>query len=172
MRVLPIQIPLVAAEGKGSRLWDVDGREYIDLNSAYGPLLLGHRHPRIVAAVTQQIENSGSLLGFPTEITVRVAEKVKRLYPSIELLRFANSGTEATLSMSSMPSLTSMPITACVMLLAMLHEISVVVASVSAPYCSATSRPRCTATVANVVPSSGGVSRSSRSAVASAVIVL
>jgi glutamate-1-semialdehyde 2,1-aminomutase len=98
MRVQPYALPLVADRGEGSRVWDVEGREYIDLNMAYGPLILGHRHPRVVEAVTRQITERGSQLGFPTEITVRVAEKVKALYPVMELLRFANSGTEAMAS--------------------------------------------------------------------------
>ena len=95
MRVLPYHIPLVADRGEGSRLWDIDGNEYIDLNMAYGPLLLGHRPRQVIESVTRQITEQGSQLGFPTEITIRVAEKVKQLYPSMELLRFANSGTEA-----------------------------------------------------------------------------
>lgn len=98
MRVQPYALPLVAERGEGSRLWDVDGREYIDLNMAYGPLILGHRHPRVVEAVTRQIADAGSQLGFPTEIGVRVAEKIKRLFPGMELMRFANSGTEAIAS--------------------------------------------------------------------------
>jgi glutamate-1-semialdehyde 2,1-aminomutase len=98
MRVMPYALPLVAERGEGSRLWDIGGREYLDLNMAYGPLILGHRHPRIVEAVTRQIAEHGSQLGFPTEITVRVAEKIKSLFGGMELLRFANSGTEAVAS--------------------------------------------------------------------------
>ena len=102
MRVLPYHIPLVADRGQGSRVWDVDGNEYIDLNMAFGPLLLGHRPQPVIDAVTRQITKRGSQLGFPTEITIRVAEKIKLLYPSIELLRFANSGTEACASAVSL----------------------------------------------------------------------
>lgn len=98
MRVLPYHIPLVAERGKGCRLWDIDGNEYVDLNMAYGPLLLGHCAPQVINAVIEQISERGSQLGFPTEITIAVAEKVKKLFPSIELLRFANSGTEACAS--------------------------------------------------------------------------
>jgi glutamate-1-semialdehyde 2,1-aminomutase len=98
MRVLPYHLPLVADRGQGSRVWDVDGREYIDLNMAFGPLLFGHCPPRVIESVTRQISERGSQLGFPTAITMRVAEKMKRLFPSIELLRFANSGTEACAS--------------------------------------------------------------------------
>ena len=98
MRVLPYHLPLVADRGAGCRLWDVDGNEYIDLNMAYGPLLLGHRPRAVIDAVYRQISEQGSQLGFPTEVTIRVAEKIKQLFPSIELLRFANSGTEACAS--------------------------------------------------------------------------
>ncbi|MBI1246287.1 aminotransferase class III-fold pyridoxal phosphate-dependent enzyme [bacterium] len=98
MRVLPYHIPLVADRAEGCRLWDVDGNEYIDLNMSYGPLLLGHRPKKVIEAVYRQISQQGSQLGFPTEVTMRVAEKIKKLFPSIELLRFANSGTEACAS--------------------------------------------------------------------------
>jgi glutamate-1-semialdehyde 2,1-aminomutase len=98
MRVLPYHIPLVADRGEGCRLWDIDGNEYIDLNMAYGPLLLGHRPKPVIEAVTRQISQHGSQLGFPTEITIRVAEKIKQLFPGMELMRFANSGTEACAS--------------------------------------------------------------------------
>lgn len=95
MRVVPYHLPLVAERGEGALVWDADGREYIDLNMAYGPLLFGHCPPLVIDAVGRQISQCGSQLGFPTEISVRVAEKLKRLYPSIDLVRFANSGTEA-----------------------------------------------------------------------------
>ena len=98
MRVLPYHLPLVADRGQGADVWDVDGRRYLDLNMAYGPLLFGHCHPAVVAAVTRQITERGSQLGFPTEVSMRVAEKLKKLFPSMELLRFANSGTEACAS--------------------------------------------------------------------------
>ena len=98
MRVLPYHLPLVAARGKGCRVWDVDDKQYIDLNMAYGPLIFGHCPPLVIRAVQRQISSFGSQLGFPTEITMRVAEKLKQLFPSIELLRFANSGTEALAS--------------------------------------------------------------------------
>ena len=98
MRVLPYHLPLVADRGEGCRLWDIDGNEYIDLNMAFGPLLLGHRPRHVIEAVTRQISERGSQLGFPTEITIRVAEKIKQLFPCMELMRFANSGTEACAS--------------------------------------------------------------------------
>lgn len=95
MRVLPYHLPLVAVRGEGSRVWDADGQEHIDLNMAYGPLIFGHRPPQVTDAVVRQITESGSQLGFPAELSVRVAEKVKLLYPHIELLRFSSTGTEA-----------------------------------------------------------------------------
>src|SRR5580698_3865491 len=64
MRVLPYHIPLVADRGEGARLWDIDGNEYLDLNMAYGPLLLGHRPAQVIEAVTRQISERGSQLGF------------------------------------------------------------------------------------------------------------
>jgi glutamate-1-semialdehyde 2,1-aminomutase len=98
MRVLPYHLPLVAERGEGSRVWDAEGREYIDLNMAYGPLMYGHRPQFLVDAVTQQVREHGSQLGFPTEISIRAAENVQRIFPSMELMRFANSGTEANAS--------------------------------------------------------------------------
>lgn len=95
MRVLPYHLPLVAERGEGARVWDADGQEYIDLNMAYGPLIFGHRPKHVIRAVRRQIEQRGSQLGFPTEISMRVAEKLKLLYPGMELVRFSNSGTEA-----------------------------------------------------------------------------
>ncbi len=95
MRVLPYHVPLVATRGEGCRVWDADDREYLDLNMAYGPLLLGHRPSKVLDAVSYQIYKSGSQLGFPTEISIRVAEKLKRLFPAMELVRFSSTGTEA-----------------------------------------------------------------------------
>jgi len=95
MRVLPYHLPLVATRGEGSRVWDADGLEYIDLNMAYGPLIFGHRPAGVTEAVVQQLTESGSQLGFPAEVSVQVAEKVKRIYKHIELLRFSSTGTEA-----------------------------------------------------------------------------
>ena len=95
MRVLPYQDPLVAERARGSRVWDVGGREFVDMNMAYGPLLFGHCPAEVIVSVTRQISERGSQLGFPTEISTRVAEKIKVLFPSIELLRFSCSGSEA-----------------------------------------------------------------------------
>jgi len=98
MRVLPYHLPLVADRGLGSKVWDIEGNEYLDFNMAFGPLLFGHCPDHVIAAVMRQITERGSQLGFPTEVTIRVAEKVKQLFPSMEILRFANSGTEACAS--------------------------------------------------------------------------
>lgn len=98
MRALPYHPPLVIDRGAGCRIWDVDNNEYIDLNMAYGPLLFGHRPPFLTEAVVRQLQEKGSQLGFPQELNFLVAEKIKQLFPSIQLLRFANSGTEAIAS--------------------------------------------------------------------------
>jgi glutamate-1-semialdehyde 2,1-aminomutase len=98
MRVLPYHPALVVDRGQGCRIWDVDENEYIDLNMAYGPLLFGHRPPFLVEPVVRQLQEKGSQLGFPQELNFLAAEKVKQLFPSIERLRFANSGTEAVAS--------------------------------------------------------------------------
>jgi glutamate-1-semialdehyde 2,1-aminomutase len=98
MRVLPYHPALVIDRGAGCRIWDADENEYIDLNMAYGPLLFGHRPPFLIERVTRQLQEKGSQLGFPQELNFLTAEKIKQLFPSIQLLRFANSGTEAVAS--------------------------------------------------------------------------
>ena len=98
MRVLPYHPPLVIDRGAGCRIWDVDDNEYIDLNMAYGPLLYGHRPSFLLDAVGEQLRERGSQLGFPQQLNFLAAEKIKQLFPSIELLRFANSGSEAVTS--------------------------------------------------------------------------
>lgn len=98
MRVLPYHLPLVAQRGEGCTIWDVEERAYLDLNMAYGPLLFGHRPARVLDAVSLQIYKSGSQLGFPAEISIRVAEKLKQLFPMMELVRFSSTGTEAVAS--------------------------------------------------------------------------
>ena len=89
--------PPFIAEGHGSKIRDADGIEYIDLVSSWGPLILGHAHPRVVAAVGQAAANSTSF-GAPTEAEVELAEQVVTTVPSVEMLRLVNSGTEATMS--------------------------------------------------------------------------
>src|SRR5262245_42684315 len=89
--------PLIVARGRGSRIVDADGRRYIDFVGSWGPLILGHAHPRVVRAVQRQA-SLGFSFGAPTEAEVRLAEKVTALMPSIESLRLVSSGTEAVMS--------------------------------------------------------------------------
>jgi glutamate-1-semialdehyde 2,1-aminomutase len=87
--------PLFIQRGKGSRIYDADGNEYIDYVGSWGPLILGHADERVLEAVHAALRE-GTSFGAPTELEVRLAEKVKELVPSVELLRFVNSGNEAT----------------------------------------------------------------------------
>lgn len=89
--------PRFIARAYGSRLWDVDGTEYIDLVGSWGPMILGHAHPEVVAAV-MQAAHEGLSFGTPTEREVALAEAVLARYPLCEQLRFVNSGTEAAMS--------------------------------------------------------------------------
>ncbi len=88
--------PLYMTHGAGPKKWDVDGNEYIDYVSGHGALLLGHSHPAIVTAVTDQISR-GTHLGASTDEEIRWAKAIMALMPSIERVRFHSSGTEATL---------------------------------------------------------------------------
>ena len=89
--------PRFMARGSGSRIYDVDGRAYIDFVCSWGPLILGHAHPQIVAAVQRALE-SGTTFGAPTEGEVELAELVSQRFPAVEKLRLVSSGTEATMS--------------------------------------------------------------------------
>jgi glutamate-1-semialdehyde 2,1-aminomutase len=89
--------PLFIAQGQGSRLFDVDGNEYIDYVGSWGPLLLGHRHPEIIAALGGALE-IGTSFGAPTAREIDLAEEICYAVPSIEMVRLVNSGTEATMS--------------------------------------------------------------------------
>jgi len=88
--------PLFIRRGKGSRIWDADGNEYIDYVGSWGPLILGHADARVLAAIREALED-GTSFGAPTEREVVLAEKVKAFMPSIELVRFVNSGGEAAM---------------------------------------------------------------------------
>ncbi|HHQ4805541.1 glutamate-1-semialdehyde 2,1-aminomutase [Aeromonas veronii] len=81
----------------GAYLYDVDGQAYVDYIGSWGPMLLGHNHPTIKAAVIKAVEK-GLSYGAPTEIEVLMAEKVRQIVPSMEQVRMVNSGTEATMS--------------------------------------------------------------------------
>jgi glutamate-1-semialdehyde 2,1-aminomutase len=89
--------PLFIKRGQGSRLYDEDGNEFIDYVGSWGPLILGHAHPRVVKAVKKSVEQ-GSSFGAPTELETTLAKLINEAMPSIEMLRFVNSGTEATMS--------------------------------------------------------------------------
>jgi glutamate-1-semialdehyde 2,1-aminomutase len=88
--------PLYISKGKGSKIWDVDGNEYIDYCMAFGPLILGHAHPSVVKVLQEQAEK-GTLYGAPIEKEIELAEMIRNYYPSIEMVRFVSSGTEATM---------------------------------------------------------------------------
>ena len=87
--------PFLAARAKGGRVWDVDGREFIDLNMSFGASLLGHGHPAVNAAIVRATE-LGVMCGYETEFQSRLARRLTELIPSAELVRFAGSGTETT----------------------------------------------------------------------------
>jgi len=89
--------PLFVDRAQGSRIWDADGNEYVDFVASWGPLIAGHAHPDVVRAI-QRAAARGTSYGAPTEAEVRLAALVKEAFPSIDLLRFVNSGTEATMS--------------------------------------------------------------------------
>ena len=89
--------PLFIARGAGSRLWDADGNQYIDYVCSWGPMILGHAHPEVVAAIKGAAE-SGTSFGAPTEAENELARSVLEAFPSIEMVRFVSSGTEATMS--------------------------------------------------------------------------
>jgi len=87
--------PIFISKAKGAKIYDVDGNEYIDYHLAFGPVLLGHAHPSVAAAVKNQL-NRGIIYGFSNELEVEVAKKIKTYVPSAQMTRFCNSGTEAT----------------------------------------------------------------------------
>jgi glutamate-1-semialdehyde 2,1-aminomutase len=87
--------PPFIAGGHGSRVHDVDGNEYIDYLLGLGPMLLGHRHPVVTEAVGKAITDFGTCPGLPYELEVEAAEKVVATVPSVEMVRFTNSGSEA-----------------------------------------------------------------------------
>jgi glutamate-1-semialdehyde 2,1-aminomutase len=89
--------PRFIARGKGSAMWDVDGNQYIDYLGSWGPLIAGHAHPGVVAAI-QDAATRGTSYGAPIEAELELAELVKQAFPSIDLVRFVSSGTEATMS--------------------------------------------------------------------------
>ena len=90
--------PVFVERGDGGHVIDADGNRYIDYVMGYGPLLLGHDMPDSVQAAVQEYSAAGPMYGAPTEVEVELAEFIERHVPSVEMLRFVNSGTEATVS--------------------------------------------------------------------------
>jgi glutamate-1-semialdehyde 2,1-aminomutase len=89
--------PVVAARGEGSRIWDVDGKEYIDFVLSWGPLVLGHAPPIVLDALDKTMRD-GTSFGMPTELELQLGEIIRQRMPHVEMLRFVSSGTEATMS--------------------------------------------------------------------------
>ena len=89
--------PPFIVRGKGSHIWDIDSNEYIDYVGSWGPLILGHADPDVIRSI-KEIAESGTSFGAPTEIETKLAELVCEMHPACEMVRFVNSGTEATLS--------------------------------------------------------------------------
>jgi glutamate-1-semialdehyde 2,1-aminomutase len=85
------------ARGEGPALIDVDGNSYVDLVLSWGPLILGHAHPEVLAAIIDAARH-GTSFGAPTELEVRLAERVVATFPSLQMVRFVSSGTEAVMS--------------------------------------------------------------------------
>jgi glutamate-1-semialdehyde 2,1-aminomutase len=89
--------PLVIDRALGTRLYDVDGREYLDYVCSWGALILGHAHPDVVAAVSEQA-GRGTSYGMTSPLEIELGEKITRAVPSVEMVRFVSSGTEAAMS--------------------------------------------------------------------------
>jgi glutamate-1-semialdehyde 2,1-aminomutase len=89
--------PIFIDRAKGSKIYDVDGNAYIDYVLSWGPLILGHAHPKVISALKKAIDK-GTSYGAPTSLEVELAELVLKIYPSMDKIRMVNSGTEATMS--------------------------------------------------------------------------
>ncbi|MFH1009101.1 MAG: glutamate-1-semialdehyde 2,1-aminomutase [Candidatus Latescibacterota bacterium] len=89
--------PVFIASGKGCKIIDVDGKEYIDFVGSWGPLILGHAHEEVLEAIRETAKR-GTSFGAPTHLEIRLAEKIIQMVPSVEMVRMVNSGTEATMS--------------------------------------------------------------------------
>ncbi len=90
--------PIYLTRAHGSRIVDVDGREYVDYCLAFGPLLTGHGHPRVLDAIRAEIDRAGTVIfGGPSDLELRMAERLRAVLPSAEMVRFTSSGTEATM---------------------------------------------------------------------------
>ncbi|MCX5826019.1 MAG: glutamate-1-semialdehyde 2,1-aminomutase, partial [Deltaproteobacteria bacterium] len=89
--------PLFIREAVGSKIIDTDGNSYIDYVCSWGPMILGHSHPKVVAAI-REAAGRGSSFGAPTELEIGMAERLVAAFPSIEMVRMVSSGTEATMT--------------------------------------------------------------------------
>ncbi|WP_058302808.1 aspartate aminotransferase family protein [Gorillibacterium timonense] len=89
--------PVFMKRGQGAHFWDEDGNRYIDYLCAYGPIILGHAHPHVTEAITRAAQ-TGILYGTPTELEIRLAKMLKDAIPSMDKVRFVNSGTEAVMT--------------------------------------------------------------------------
>jgi len=89
--------PFYTAKAKGSKLYDVDGNVYIDYCMAYGPLILGHGNEAVKRAIEEQLEK-GWLYGTPVELEIEYAKLIQKHFPSMEMMRFVNTGSEATMA--------------------------------------------------------------------------
>jgi len=89
--------PLFISRAKGSKIYDADGNAYIDYIGSWGPMILGHAHPKVISAVKKAIDK-GTSYGAPTELEVTLAEETIKAFPSMDMVRFVSSGTEATMS--------------------------------------------------------------------------
>ncbi|MBE0519059.1 MAG: aspartate aminotransferase family protein [Thermoplasmata archaeon] len=90
--------PIYANKAKGSHIWDLDGNEYIDYMLCFGPMILGHGHPKVHEAIIKQLETDGTtIFGAPHEMEAKMAQRLEKIFPCAEYVRFTNSGLEATL---------------------------------------------------------------------------
>jgi glutamate-1-semialdehyde 2,1-aminomutase len=89
--------PIFIKSAKGSKIYDVDGNEYIDYVLSWGPLILGHAHPKVTKALQKAVEK-GTSYGAPTSLEIELARMILKAYPSMDIVRMVNSGTEATMS--------------------------------------------------------------------------
>lgn len=89
--------PVFMERGQGAYFWDVDGNKYIDYLAAYGPIIVGHAHPHVTEALVRAAQN-GTLYGTPTELEVEFAKLLKAAIPSLDKVRYVNSGTEAVMT--------------------------------------------------------------------------
>ncbi|MGQ9508998.1 MAG: glutamate-1-semialdehyde 2,1-aminomutase [Thermodesulfobacteriota bacterium] len=89
--------PIFIESAKGSKLWDIDGNEYIDYVGSWGPMILGHAHPKVITAL-RRVLPKGTSFGASTPLEIELALRIRKAFPSMELVRMVNSGTEAVMS--------------------------------------------------------------------------